>query len=239
MSAQAFEAVLVQGLRDLVIDVNPDPGLGDRVLARAAGRRRRYTSASLSGVLLAAVGAATALVLAGGSAARPELKLASFRLRLPARAHVTPLGSHVCLPAMVMYPSTQVPSGGPANPTEPRVASGVTAAGGCVSVLLTAPFTPGSNQVPTPFMDEQSAEPVQVGAYAGTLGPATWTGGSMTYDGYSIPDGTVQSVLSLRVPAGGGQVEDLVFAAEKISAPQLLSIVRAGLRSDSSATSAG
>jgi hypothetical protein len=38
-----------------------------------------------------------------------------------------------------------------------------------------------------------------------------------------------QSVLTLQVPAGGGHVEDLVFAAQGLSRQRLVSIVSSGL----------
>jgi hypothetical protein len=136
---------------------------------------------------------------------------------------------------MVMYPSTSVPSGGPANPTESGIVSAVTSDGGCISVLLTAPFTPGSSGAPTPFMDEQSAKPVQIGTYHGTAGPATWVGSDMSYKGIAIPSGTTQSIITLDVPTAGGKIEDLVFAAEGVTEQQLISIVSSGLTAANSA----
>jgi hypothetical protein len=103
-------------------------------------------------------------------------------------------------------------------------------------VLLTSAFTPGSFGAPTPFMDEQSAKPVQIGSYQGTAGPATWIGSDMSYKGIAIPSGTTQSIISLEVPAAGGKLEDLVFAAEGVSEQQLISIVSSGLTAANTAS---
>jgi hypothetical protein len=200
------------------------------VLAGHARRRRVRTVGAM--VALAVVAGAAIVVTAGGAgtpAPSPQLRLASFKLSLPEHSQVLAPGSHRCLPAMLMYPGTSVPSGGPANPTEPAIVSAVTADGGCISVLLTSPFTPGSSGAPTPFMDEQSAKPVQIGSYPGTSGPATWTGSNMSYKGIAIPSGTTQSMISLQVPAGDRQVADLVFAAEGVPEQQLISSVSSGL----------
>ena len=194
------------------------------------GRRvRPPQGAGALAAVIAVAGLGVALST-GGSAAphRAQLTLPSFKLRLPPRSHVLAPGSHVCLPAIVSYPSTNVPSGGPANPSEPQVVSAATGDGGCVSILLTAPFTPGSDNAPTRFNDTDPT-PVTIGGFHGTIGTATWQGGGMTYDGISIPNGTMQSELTLQVPAAGGQVEDLLFAAEGLSRQRLVSIVSSGL----------
>jgi hypothetical protein len=237
LSDDTLESALRGALHDLVGDIEPDPQMGDVVLERHARHRRRSRAAQGAGALAAVIAVAgLAVVLTAGGATAPhgaQLTLASFKLRLPARSRVLAPGSHVCLPAIVSYPSTSVPSGGPANPTEPKVASAATGDGGCVSILLTAPFTPGSASSPTPFNDIHPA-PVTIGGYQGTIGTAIWQGGDMTYDGIHIPDGTTQSELTLQVPAAGGQVEDLMFAAEGLSGQQLVSIVSSGLSSPSS-----
>jgi hypothetical protein len=233
-SDETLERAMRSALHVLADEIEPDPQIGEVVLERHARRLRRSRAAQSAGAV-AAVMAVAGLILAltaGGTAAshRPQLTLASFQLRLPARSHVLAPGSHVCLPAIVSYPSTSTPSGGPANPTEPKVVSAATGDGGCVSILLTAPFTPGSDNAPTPFNDANPT-PVTISGYAGTIGTATWQGGDMSYDGLPIPDGTTQSELTLQVPVAGGQVEDLVFAAERLSRQQLVSIVSSGLSS--------
>ena len=237
LSDEQLQDTMRDRLHRLAGDLAPDPRLYERVLAGHARHRR---ARGVGAMVAVAVVAGAAIVLTGGGAdspaSRPQLQLASFKLRLPEHSQVLAPGSHRCLPAMVMYPSTSVPSGGPANPTEPAIVSAVTADGGCISVLLTSPFTPGSSGAPTPFMDEQSAKPVQIGSYQGTAGPATWIGSDMSYKGIAIPSGTTQSIVSLAVPRAGGQLEDLVFAAEGVSEQQLISIVSSGL---SAANTAG
>jgi hypothetical protein len=57
----------------------------------------------------------------------------------------------------------------------------------------------------------------------------------MTYEGISIANGTTQSELALQIPVTGGQMEDLVFAAEGLSRQQLVSIVSSGLSSPGAA----
>lgn len=226
----------VRHAHGLAGDLEPHPRLYERVLAGHA-RRRRVRVAGTTVALTVVAGAAVALTSggAGSPAPSPQLQLASFKLRLPEHSQVLAPGSHRCLPAMVMYPGTSVPSGGPANPTESAIVSAVTAGGGCISVLLTSPFTPDSSGAPTPFMDEQSAKPVHIGSYQGTAGPATWIGSDMSYKGITIPSGTTQSIISLQVPEAGGHVEDLVFAAEGVSEQQLISIVSAGLTATTAA----
>lgn len=217
-------------LHELADHLVPTADLTAQVLARHARRRRRSRMAAVAGaVAIAAAIALPALLTGAGVSAGPQMRLASFRLRLPAHARILAPDAHVCLPAVVMYPSTQVPNGGPANPAEPAITSAVTADGGCLSVFLTAPYTPGGNEVPSPFIDVQSEKPVRVSSYAGVLGPFTWIGRDMSYQGFQIPNGTQQSVLALHVPVAGGQDELLVFAAEHIAPQALLSIVRSGL----------
>jgi hypothetical protein len=234
LTDEQLQETMRDRLHDLADDLQPDSRVYERVLAGHA-RRRRARAVRAMAALTVVTGAAIALT--AGSVSRPthgpQLQLASFKLRLPKDSRVLAPGSHRCLPAIVMYPSTSVPSGGPANPTEPGIASAVTADGGCISVLLTSPFAPGSSGAPSPFMDEQSAKPVQIGSYQGTAGPATWIGSDMSYEGTAIPSGTTQSIISLEVPASGGQVEDLVFAAEGVSEQQLISIVSSGLTAPS------
>ena len=208
LSDETLERALSGALHNLVGEIEPDPRICDAVLERHA-RQRRRSRAAAGAAALAAVTAVAGLVIAltvGGTAAPrgPQLTLASFRLRLPARAHVLAPGSHVCLPAIVMYPGTTVPSGGPANPSEPKVVSAATGDGGCVSILLTAPFTAGSADAPTPFNDADT-QPVQIAGYVGTSGTATWTGGDMTYGGISIPNGTTQSESRCRFPSRAGK----------------------------------
>jgi hypothetical protein len=230
LSDEQLQDTMRDRLHGLASDLEPDARLYERVLAGHA-RRRRVRALGAMVAVTVVVGAAIALTAGGAGSPAPsqQLQLASFKLRLPEHSRVLAPGSHRCLPAMVMYPSTSVPNGGPANPTEPAIVSAVTADGGCISVLLTSPFTPGSSGAPTPFMDEQSAKPVQIGSYQGTAGPATWIGSDMSYKGIAIPSGTTQSIISLDVPAAGGQLEDLVFAAEGVSEQQLISIVSSGL----------
>ena len=230
LSDERLQDTMRDRLQALAGDLEPDPRLYERVVVGHARRRRVRMVGAM--VALTVVAGAAIVLTAGGAGSRvgsPQLRLASFKLRLPRHSQVLAPGSHRCLPAMVMYPSTSVPRGGPANPTEPAIVSAVTADGGCISVLLTSPFTPGSSGAPTPFMDEQSAKPVQIGSYRGTAGPATWIGSDMSYKGIAIPSGTVQSIISLEVPVAAGQVEDLVFAAEGVSEQQLTSIVSSGL----------
>jgi hypothetical protein len=232
LTDETLERALRGALHDLTADVEPDPRICDTVLERGARHRRRAHAAQGAGALaaLTAVAALVMALTAGGTAAprTPELTLASFKLRLPARSHVLAPGSHVCLPAVVMYPSTHVPAGGPANPSEPNVVSAATGHGGCVSILLTAPFTPGSADAPTP-MNDTDRQPLQIAGYRGTIGTVTWTGADMTYQGISIPDGTTQSELTLEAPAADGQIAALVFAAEGLTRQQLVSIVSSGL----------
>ncbi|HTU97515.1 MAG TPA: hypothetical protein VMF14_16835 [Solirubrobacteraceae bacterium] len=232
LSDDTLERDLRGALHDLVGDVDPDPHIGDVVLAHHARSRRRSRAARGAGALAAMIAVAGLVVaLTAGQTSTPgqaQLTLAAFHLRLPAHSRVLAPGSHICLPAIVSYPGTSVPSDGPTNPTESKVVSAATGDGGCVSVLLTAPFTPGSASAPTPFNDANPT-PVTIAGFDGTIGTVTWQGGDMTYDGVSIPDGTTQSELTLQVPAAGGQVEDLVFAAEGLSRQQLVSIVSSGL----------
>lgn len=216
-------------LHELVSGLSPDRRLQERV--RAVVARRRRARARTTAAVACVTAAATAVFSLGGvgTASGPQLRLASFKLGLPARAHVQSRGSRGCLPAAVLYPGTSAPTGGPADPPESRVVSAVTAAGGCVSMLLTAPYAPGSAHAPFPLMDLQAARPVAIDSYHGLVGPASWVGASGIVEGRPVSGATAQSMLDLRVPAGGGQVEDLVFAAEGLSPQQLSSIVSSGL----------
>ncbi|MGH9106486.1 MAG: hypothetical protein ACRDZX_11765 [Acidimicrobiales bacterium] len=195
-----------------------------------ASHRRRYLAAAAAAAV-AAAGTAVPLALGAGAttASRamtkgggPVMQLASYRLRLPRSYHLTAAAASDCHP-MYMFGS---PGGG--SGTTPSYAStdaaAATASGGCIAIVLAAPYTPTASQ-PDPEAAVGNAEThqVEVGPYNAWI----YTG-SLYYTaqtGY----GPVETVLFVELPLAGGKVQDLVVGEQGLSQPQLVALVANGL----------
>ena len=224
---------LSKAFRDLSTERALSPDLADRIVyrGRAARRRARLAAGVATGALVLVVGL---VVLMSGRPAplahtsQTQLRLASYTFKLPAGAHAVPATPSACaLGAGVIY--LPGPGEGASRADQPPIASAVTSAGGCVSMILTNPYVagaPNAPEEPFPAIDKQS---VQIGSYIGTLGTYEIIGSDMTINGVPIPSGTQQVVLNLQIPAQGGEIRDLQVAAAGITEQQLVSIVTSGL----------
>lgn len=224
---------LTRVLQDHTSDVFPRPDLADRVIRRRhAGRfRSRLTASAATAV------AGLAVLLAGaipgahaGHDAR--LQLAGYSFTLPNGSREVPASPAACaIGAGVIY--TPGPGEGAGNADQPAIANAVTAGGGCVSMLLTDPYTPGAGNAPSepfPVVDQHQ---VQIGTDTGTIGTYKVVGENMTFNGTPVPTGTEHLELNLQIPASDGQVQDLQVAAAGLSEQQLVTIVTSGLASTS------
>lgn len=222
--------------------LTPRADLADVVIRR---RRTGQLKARLGGTGAAvAVTAAMAAVVLGSqsSGLTPlgpgHLQLAGYSFQLPQGAHVVSATPAACaIGAGVTYSSA--PSEGVSNTSQPAIAQAVTSAGGCVSMLLTDPYTPGAANAPSepfPVVDQHQ---VQIGSDTGTIGTYQVIGADMTFNGVPVPSGTEHVSLNIEIPTTNGQVEDLDIAAAGISEQQLLAIASSGISADAKAPAAG
>lgn len=211
------------------------PAGRSRQRARWLGRRRGVL-AGAAAVIVAAAGTAIPLSLGGGGSApaTPVLQLASYSLRLPTRYHLTSAVTSGCNP-MVMWASPPGDGGG-SDATTPDYASGdvaaATAAGGCLSMVLAAPYTPTASQ-PDPEAITSQAEPERVGPYNAYIRT-----GSLYYLPQTGQYGPVETSLYVEIPLANGEMQDLVVGAEGLSQSQLLALVANGLSVGSSGSPA-
>lgn len=223
-----LERALSGELRALVSDLSPRPDLYERVVSQHARQRRTFRAGAAGAAM--AVAAAVIISLspgAGNGTTGPQLKLAAYSLRLPAGYRHLAATSAACNPqAFVLDPGSSGQS--PSDLDQPAVVSAATANGGCVSMLLSASYTPGASDAPV-LPGSEDASPVQIGSYQGTVGTDTWIGRDMTLNGIPVASGTKQLIVNLDVPGDGGQVQDLEIAAEGLSQQQLISILSSGL----------
>ena len=223
-------------------------------LPSGRGSRRRVHLVGAAATLVAAVATAIALSLHERSVAparvpgpsAPVIRLASYRLRLPAGYRLSSAIPPDCHPYLLFRPPTN-----PWNGRMPaiaryasRVTSGASAAGGCVFMALLPPYAPTAT-VPDP---EEVAfshpRQVQVGRYT------AWTG---TSDARDVARGTAEglvvgkpagatevlgneTMLYVEIRLADGQAQDLVVGSSGLSQSKLVSLVARGLsaRADSS-----
>jgi hypothetical protein len=230
---------LTREFHELVGGLEPRAGLADAAIARRRSTRRR------AGIGVGGLGAAAAVsagvVLAFGSGAAParlghsELHLAAYRFALPRDATTDAATPAACaLGAAVAHPNdpdqtTDEPGTGVSAADQPAIASAVTGQGGCVSMLLTDPYTPGSDLSPAPLLEEPDASPITVDGDSGTLGTQEFQGSGWDGQGTLIPNGTTNNELTLTIPAADGQDQMLVVTAAGVSQSELESIVASGL----------
>ena len=199
----------------------------------------RTVNRKLTAVLAAAAAAAIAVPLAigGGShpaAAGPVLRLASHTFQLPAGYTLTAATSppcHAFVAAAGLLPWDPNANDRRAPPGQTAMKAAASAAGGCIAVVLAPPYTPTA-AVPDPEAPVDGAHPVQVGRYHGVIVH------SLTH----YPPVLVFSVSGIRaarhhlfvqlfvpLPAGGGEMRDLVIGASQLSESELIKIAATGL----------
>ena len=221
---------LRHALHDGTWTPSPRPDLADRVISqvRRERRRKRIGCAGLGTGIIAA--AALVVALVSSHSPRPvELRFASYAFRLPSGSRVAASTPAACaFPVGFVY--TPAPGESASDATQPAVANAVTSAGGCVTMLLSNPYTPGADNAPQTAMSaalDQHA--VTIASDPGTIGTYVLDGSDMSSDGVPIPSGTEKIVLTLHLPADDGQTQDLQVSAAGISEQQLISIVSSGL----------
>jgi hypothetical protein len=199
-------------------DVMPRDGLAAVVIARhRRGRRRRVAGAVGLVVAFAGIGVPLGLACApGGAPARSGpvvLHLDSYTLRLPGGWHASDARTGPC--------ATAIGDAGPGPAAQPRsseagadTAVAAASSGGCVLMLLTAPFgtrTTGDPHIP------RGAREVPLGRYHAWPVP----------QGHSRPGDGAGLVIEGSAP--DGQVQDLVIGSSGLSQAALESLVSANL----------
>jgi hypothetical protein len=197
----------------------------------------RAVNRKLTAVLAATAAVAIAVPLAIGlgshrAAAGPVLRLASYSFQLPAGYQLTAAAAapcHVTVTALLPWDPNANDRRGPPGQTAMQAAA--SAAGGCIAAMLAPPYTPTA-AVPDPEAPVAGAHAVQVGRYHGV------TVHSLTH----YPPALVFSVTGIRaakhqlftelfvpLPAGGGEMRDLVIGASQLSESELIKIAATGL----------
>jgi hypothetical protein len=220
----------------------PRADLADVVIRR---RRAGQLKARLggTGAAVAVTAAVAAVVLSSQSSdltplGQGHLRLAGYSFQLPQGAHAVSATPAACaIGAGVTYSSA--PSEGVSDTSQPAIAQAVTSGGGCVSMLLTDPYTPGAANAPSqpfPVVDQHQ---VQIGSDAATIGTYQVIGADMTFNGVPVPSGTEHVSLNVEIPTNNGQVQDLDIAAAGVSEQQLLAIATSGLAADATSPATG
>lgn len=208
-----------------------------RAARRRAPRRRAYL-AGAAAVLVAAAATAIPLSLGGGApSTAPVMRLASYRLRLPAHYRLTAAITSDCHPYLLFKPPTNPWNGKMpgASSFASQVASAASAADGCVFMALLPPYTPTASNPDPEQAALSGAEHVQIGQYQ------AWVG--TTADAaHAAADGDViartggltkvlgdETMLYVEIPLTGGQTEDLVVGSSGLSQADLISLVANGL----------
>jgi hypothetical protein len=199
-------------------DVVPRDGLAAVVIARhRRGRRRRVAGAVGLVVAFAGIGVPLGLAAASGGAPAHSgpvvLHLDSYTLRLPGGWHLSDARTGSCAAAIGdARPGPAAQPRSPGSGTDTAVAA--VSSGGCVLMLLTAPFSTratGDPNIP------RGAREVPLGRYKAWLVPP----------GYSRPGDGAGLVIEGSAP--GGRVQDLVIGSSGLSRTALESLVSANL----------
>jgi hypothetical protein len=226
-------------LHSLVAGLSPRTDLADRVVRRDRTRRHRTVGVGAAGAAVVAGALAVTVGGLGATHARRlghrELRLASYHFSLPRDTSAVAATSADCaLKATVASPNLSAVSG-VTEPLQPDVASAVLGDGGCVSMLLTAPYAAGDPNAPKPAFPVLDQTPVSINGDAGTVGTYEFIGSASTSNGQGTHlNGAKNVELALNIPASDGQEQLLLVAAAGISEQQLESIVASGLQGDGS-----
>jgi hypothetical protein len=235
---------LTREFHELVGALEPRAGLADTAIARRRSVRRR-AGVGVGGLGVAAAVSAGA-VLALGSGAAParlghsELHLASYKFALPRDATTIAATPAACAlgAGVVVYPDVTASDEsqmGVTTPAQPAIANAVTSQGGCVSMLLTNAYTPGSDLTPVPGFPFLNQTPITIDGDSGAVGTQEFIGagergGDATVNGSAMPSGTENNELTLTIPAANGQDQLLIVTAAGVSQSELQSIVTSGLQ---------
>jgi hypothetical protein len=194
--------------------------------------RPRTVNRRLMAVLAAAAAVAITVPLAigGGSppaAAGPVLRLASHTFQLPAGYKLTAATSapcHVSMPAALPFylnaNDIRAPSG------QPAMKAAASASGGCIAAVLAPPYTPYPG-LPDPEAPVARAYPVHVGRYHGVIAHSPVLVFSVAR--FRAAKRHLFTELFVPLPAGSGQMRDLVIGASQLSESELIKIAATGL----------
>ena len=190
----------------------------------------RTVHRALTAVLAAAAAVAITVPLAigGGSppaAAGPVLRLASHSFQLPAGYKLTAATlppCHAFVAGVVPWDPNARDRRAPSGQTAMKAAA--SASGGCIAAMLAPPYPAG---MPDPEAPVAGAHPVRVGRYHGVIVHSP----VLVFGAASIRAAKHQLFTELFVPlpAGGGEMRDLVIGASRLSESELIKIAATGL----------
>lgn len=222
------------GLREAFTRAAADIEVPDQARQRLLGRdyHPRTVNRKLTGVLAAAVAVAITVPLAifGGShpaAAGPVLRLASHTFQLPAGYKLTAATAapcHAFAPTVLLWDPNAKDFRAPSGQAAMKAAA--SASGGCITAALGPPYTwyPGITDPEAPVA---GAHPVQVGRYHGVIIRApvlVFAFGTITAAKHHL-----FTELFVPLPAGDGQMRDLLIGASRLSESELIKIAATGL----------
>ena len=222
------------GLREAFTRAAADIEVPDQARQRLLGRdyHPRTVNRRLTAVLAAAAAVAITVPLAifGGShpaAAGPVLRLASHTFQLPAGYKLTAATAapcHAFAPAVTLWDPNAKDF--PVWSGQAAIKAAASASGGCITAALAPPYTwyPGITDPEAPVA---GARPVQVGRYHGVIvrSPVlVFAFGTITAAKHHL-----FTELFVPLPAGRGEMRDLVIGASRLSESELIKIAATGL----------
>jgi hypothetical protein len=221
-------------LRDMFARSAADIVISEQTRVRLLRHRPRRVNRRLAaGLAAAAAAAGIAVPLAAGApggAAGPAIRLASYTFRMPAGYHLTAARSAPCQAFGIYFPprGAKAQAQDPANSQAMRAAA--SSAGGCIVLALAPPYTPTAS-VPDPEAP-YAVHPVQVGRYRGLISHVSAEVFPEPGKPSRLGPGWHRATnLYVPLPAGGGQMRDLVVGAQGLSDSALIKIVASGLSS--------
>jgi len=193
----------------------------------------RTVNRKLTAVLSAAAAVAITVPLAIGrgthpAAAGPVLRLASHSFQLPAGYKLTAATSppcHALVAAAALVPwDPNARDRRRAPPGQTAMKAAASAAGGCIAAMLAPPYPAG---MPDPEAPVAGAHPVQVGRYHGVIVHSPVLVFSVAR--FRAARHYLFTELFVPLPAGSGEMRDLVIGASRLSASELIKIAATGL----------
>ena len=192
----------------------------------------RTVNRTLMTVLAAAAAVAITVPLAigGGShpaAAGPVLRLASHSFQLPAGYTLTAATSPPCHALITFALPVQLNANDMRDPSRQKaMTAAASASGGCIAAALFPPYTPYPG-IPDPEAPVARAHPVQVGRYHGVIVHSPVLVFSVAR--FRAAKHHLFTELFVPLPAGGGEMRDLVIGASQLSESELIKIAATGL----------
>jgi hypothetical protein len=225
------ETRLREALTRAAADIEVPSQARQRLLSR--DYHPRTVNRKLTAVLAAAAAVAIAVPLAivGGShpaATGPVLRLASYTFQLPAGYTLTAAAAapcHASVEAAALVPwDPNARDRRRAPPGQTAMKAAASAAGGCIAAVLAPPYP---QSMPDPEAPVAGAHPVQVGRYHGV----TVHSQVLVFSVARFRAGRhhLFTELFVPLPAGGGEMRDLVIAASRLSESELIKIAASGL----------